>query len=252
MSIALMTAAFRAEIPTTQKFVLLALCDCANDQGECYPSIQNLQAKTSLRERAVQGAIAWLEANGFLTREIRHGRSTVYTLTPAACAPPHVVHPRSKCTLPPHHMHPTPAPHAPITIREPSRNQKPPQPPRGEVVDKSPWFSRWWEAWPKHPRKAARVQCERKWQALGCEALGEQIVASVEAHKSSAGWAKDDGAFVPAPLVWLNQRRWEAPIAAPKKAEVWVPPPPMSAAERAAADEVRRRVVTALRGRVAA
>lgn len=114
------------------------------------------------------------------------------------------------------------------------------------------WFTRWWEAWPKHPRKAARVQCERKWQALGCEALGEQIVASVEAHKASAGWAKDDGAFVPAPLVWLNQRRWEAPIAAPKKAEIWVPPPPMSAAERAAADEVRRRVVTALRGRVAA
>lgn len=252
MSIALMTAAFKAKLSPTNKLVLLALCDCANDQGECFPSIQNLMGKSSLSERSVQAAVAWLEANGFLTRQMRNGRSTLYVLTPAGAAPPQQAHPRRSRTPPPQELHPTPAAPAPITIREPSRNQKPPQPPRGEVVDKSPWFSRWWEAWPKHPRKAARVQCERKWQALGCEALGEQIVASVEAHKSSAGWAKDDGAFVPAPLVWLNQRRWEAPIAAPKKAEIWVPPPPMSAAERAAADEVRRRVVTALRGRVAA
>lgn len=131
MSIALMTAAFKAQIPTTQKFVLLALCDCANDQGECYPSVPNLMAKCSLSERAVQSAVAWLEQTGYLSRQIRRGRSTVYTLTPAAGAPPQDVHPRTKCTPPPHHVHPTPARRAPHprttctlnhkrTIREPS------------------------------------------------------------------------------------------------------------------------------------
>ena len=37
----------------------------------------------------------------------------------------------------------------------------------------------------------------------------EQIIAHVEALKLSIDWRKDSGAFIPAPLVYLNQRRWE-------------------------------------------
>ena len=138
MSIALMSAAFAAPINATQKLVLLALCDCANDHGECYPSVQKLLEKTSLKERAVQAAMAALEAAGYMRREFRNGRSTVYWMTPQ---PPHQTHPRTKCTPapnapaparhappPPHQMHHTPAPHAPITVTEssvePSGNQK--------------------------------------------------------------------------------------------------------------------------------
>ncbi len=155
MSIALMSAAFVAPINATQKLVLLALCDCANDQGECYPSVQKLLEKTSLKERAVQAAMAALEAAGYMRREFRNGRSTVYWMTPK---PPHDVHHRTTCTPaphapthaphaphPPHHVHPTPAPHAPITVTEssiePSLNRKrvsPPTPPpdfNGENAD---------------------------------------------------------------------------------------------------------------------
>lgn len=127
MSITLMSIAFRAPVSPTQKLVLLALCDCANDQGECYPSIPLLEGKTSLSERAVQGAVQQLEAAGHLRRELRPGRATVYWVTPAAGAPPQEMRgaaraptPAAGAGPPPQQVHPTPAAGAPRTIREPS------------------------------------------------------------------------------------------------------------------------------------
>lgn len=133
MSILLMTAAFKAQISTTRKFVLLALCDAANDQGECYPSVTNLMEKCSMGERTVQDAIAQLERSGFLRREFRTGRSTVYWIadprnwrTPAAAAPPQIARPTPAvpAPLPPQQPHPTPAAAAPITVNEPSVEPK--------------------------------------------------------------------------------------------------------------------------------
>ncbi len=73
-------------------------------------------------------------------------------------------------------------------------------------------FARFWESWPANARKVARQQCAEKWAKRGCDAIAEQVLASVAAHKGSPEWQKDDGAYIPAPLVWLNQARWEAPI----------------------------------------
>ena len=84
MSIALMTLAFKTTLPSTQKFVLVALCDSANDQGECYPSVPTLAIKCSMGVRTVQDAMVALESTGQLRREFRTGRSTVYWLTPVA------------------------------------------------------------------------------------------------------------------------------------------------------------------------
>jgi hypothetical protein len=62
---------------------------------------------------------------------------------------------------------------------------------------------------PKSDRKAARGKCEQLWRRGDFDASGEQIVAHVEAMKSSIDWRKESGAYIPAPLVYLNQRRWE-------------------------------------------
>lgn len=124
MSVLFMAAAFKSELPTTKKLVLLALADCANDQGECYPSVRLLEAKCSLSDRAVQKALSELEADGYLTRQMRVGRATLYTVTPERRSPPNVVHPRTTFTPPPNVVHPTPEPRSPITIREPSKNHQ--------------------------------------------------------------------------------------------------------------------------------
>lgn len=124
MSIKLMCAAFDAEVPSTQKLVLLALCDNANDDGHCFPSISTLERKCSLSDRAVQLAVGWLEANGFLTRQFRTGRATLYVMTPERRSPPNDVHPRTIFTPPPNDVHPTPERGSPLTIREPSENRQ--------------------------------------------------------------------------------------------------------------------------------
>ena len=107
-----MTAAFKAAIPTTAKFVLVALCDSANDQGECYPSVTSLMEKCSLSDRGVQRAITELEQSGYLRREFRSGRSTVYWMTPERGSP--------RPTVTPNVGHPTPERPSPITVIEPS------------------------------------------------------------------------------------------------------------------------------------
>lgn len=124
-----MSAAFKAPIKATPKLVLLALCDCANDQGECYPSVPTLMEKCSAGERTIQDALTYLDREGYLRRDFRTGRSTVYWIadprtwrTPAAAAPPQIAHPTPAVPAPPppQQPHPTPADAAPITIKEPS------------------------------------------------------------------------------------------------------------------------------------
>ena len=128
MSIALMTLAWKSDYPTGKKMILLALCDNANDQGECYPSVAMLAKKCSMSDRSVFNHIAELEKDGAIQRETRTGRSTVYHLdpckfcTPANSAPLQPLHPTPANSAPPplQRLHPTPATVAPITINEPS------------------------------------------------------------------------------------------------------------------------------------
>lgn len=95
--------------------------------------------------------------------------------------------------------------------RDVTRNAKPSRVTRNAKRDEvTPGFARFWQAWPKSLRKAARVQCLAKWQAMNLEPLADQIIAAVQHFARSPEWTKDGGQFIPAPLVWLNQRRWEA------------------------------------------
>lgn len=113
VSIALMTLAWKSDYPTGKKMILLALCDNANDQGECYPSVSMLSKKCSMSERSVFNHIAELEKEGAIQRENRTGRSTIYHLDPCKFCTP-----ANSAPLQP--LHPTPATVAPITINEPS------------------------------------------------------------------------------------------------------------------------------------
>lgn len=109
-----MSLVWQSDLPTTEKVVMLALADAANDDGNCWPPIsgeKGLCRKTSLSERAVQKAIKSLCDKQVLDRIETPGKGVFYTLTPAPRAPPHEVRPAPQ-TL-------TPAPRAPkpsITI----------------------------------------------------------------------------------------------------------------------------------------
>ena len=66
-----MAKAWEMPIPSGQKMVLLALCDHANDDGECYPSQKKLAKKCSMSSRAISNHIKWLHDCGILESERR-------------------------------------------------------------------------------------------------------------------------------------------------------------------------------------
>lgn len=78
MSVDYMTLAWRTELQAGPRLVLLAICDNANDDGNCYPSIQALSHKSGLSVRAVRGHVSAMDASGLLLRHERAGRSTYY------------------------------------------------------------------------------------------------------------------------------------------------------------------------------
>jgi hypothetical protein len=83
MSLAWMSRVWASERPrrSTHRLLLLALADNANDEGVCWPSVATLGRKCATDDRRTMlRQLAWLEAEGFVERERRVGRSTVYRL----------------------------------------------------------------------------------------------------------------------------------------------------------------------------
>jgi DNA-binding transcriptional ArsR family regulator len=123
-----MTLAWKSDIASGPKMVLLSLCDNANDQGECYPSIATISQRCSMSERTVQRHIADLQKLKIVRGVERSGRSTIYHIdarkicTPADLSPPQICHPTPAdlSPPPPQICHPTPANLTPITVNEPS------------------------------------------------------------------------------------------------------------------------------------
>ena len=80
-------------------------------------------------------------------------------------------------------------------------------------------FDKFWAAWPASTRKGAKSECKKKWEKHYCETQTDQIIKHIEWLKTTEQWLKGNGAFIPAPLVYLNQQRWdgaEVPEIKPK------------------------------------
>ena len=95
----------------------------------------------------------------------------------------------------------------PITKNQEPRTNIPPTP-RGESAT-PPGFVRFWETWPKSTRKGGKAACLKVWGRAKLETEVEAILAHVVTMTSSQDWRKNAGEFIPAPLVYLNQRRWD-------------------------------------------
>lgn len=94
----------------------------------------------------------------------------------------------------------------PVTVAVAVTVENPPNPPKGADA---PGFAAFWAAWPTSDRKQAKGKCLEAWKKAGAEPQAALVVAHVERMKASPEWRRDGGQYIPAPLVYLNQRRWE-------------------------------------------
>lgn len=84
-------------------------------------------------------------------------------------------------------------------------NNNPPTP-KGEGAR----FDEFWSAWPVHSRKVAKAQCLNHWRNAKLDVSADELISALGAFKASHDWQKERGRFIPAPLVWLRQQRWQA------------------------------------------
>ena len=77
----------------------------------------------------------------------------------------------------------------------------------------APNFEAFWSAWPKnggrYSRKGGKAACLAVWNKRYHFTQADTIIKHVEWLKTTEAWLKDQGAYIPAPLVYLNQQRWD-------------------------------------------
>lgn len=171
MSIRLMTKVWeRQDLSSGQKLVLLAFADWANDEGYCWPSINQIAIKSSMTDRSVQRILRQLEDVGFIRREIVVGRGNRYWVM----LPETECHPRQIVTPPPTQSHPTPDTVSPNTSKthQLTTNSNIPAKPEG-VSD---------EVWKDFIdlRKAKRAP------------LNATALKAIEREAAKAGWTLND------------------------------------------------------------
>lgn len=194
-----MSLVWQLDLPDSQKIVLLALADSANDEGHCWPSMRSLSLKCSKGERTIQGVIKQLCEAGHLTRREVLGKGCNYT-----------VHPRSGCA--PAETAPTPAEVAPHprsgcgqTVIEPSKNRKSAAPKRAAVKPDCVSDEVWRDLIDQ--RRAKRAP-------LTATALEE-----IEREASKVHWPLEDAIRHMLLKGWQGfESRWVEPRAAPAKA----------------------------------
>lgn len=112
----------------------------------------------------------------------------------------------------------------------------PPNPPAGgSSIGPAQGFVEFWDAWPRSDRKGGKAECVKVWEEKALEIEAPAIVAHVCAMAKTEGWTKQNGEYVPAPAVYLRQRRWDGAELPPPARK---PDAPLTGAERL--DEARR------------
>jgi DNA-binding MarR family transcriptional regulator len=205
------------QMSPTQKATLISLADNADDHGSCWPSIPKICERTCLSERAVHGAIKWLESEGFIDADRSNGRHTRYRITLNGDQPPQQMHPRRKCApatgaveppqemqSPPQHVQ-SPPQELRSNRQEPSRTVRSN---RHSPRTSKPSSERFAEFWDAYPRKVgSKAKAQKTWTTQKLDDNADQILADVRARVADdSQWR--DAQFIPYPTTYLNGQRW--------------------------------------------
>jgi hypothetical protein len=71
-------------------------------------------------------------------------------------------------------------------------------------------FMAFWTKWPRHERKVNRIGALKFWLKNGLDEIADEVLAGLDRWCKSESWQKEGGRFIPMPMTWLNQQRWEA------------------------------------------
>ena len=213
---------------------LLALGDWADDNGNCYPSIASIAKKIRVTDRYAKRLIHRLIDAGYVrvignqyggapgsTRKYRlefpaNTGGLQNTPTGGQQATPNAETGGLQGT----EGWPTGAERGGLratqTVIEPSLTVNTPSALR---------FDDFWSAYPRCKRKESKQSCLKVWKSKKLDLVADQIIAHVKAKAGTDDWIKQEGQFIPAPLVYLNKGTWDGAdlesLVRSSKQEVW-------------------------------
>ena len=208
MSVRVMSMVWEADLPTTEKVVLLAIADSADDDGDnAWPSVATLARKASVSDRRVQQIVKSLESQGLLAIYPQAGghrgmrddrRPNLYAINIDGVK---AISPRNgdgvKSDAPrgeifsAHGVKPI----SPNTSIEPSN--------RTSITAKDSDFDQFWQV---YPRKEAKKAALTAWLRATRYVDPAVIIDAALRYRADPN---RDAEFTAHPATWLNQGRWE-------------------------------------------
>jgi DNA-binding Lrp family transcriptional regulator len=203
--------AWELDLPTTQKFVLVALSDMADETFSCFPGQERLATMIGASVATVRRALATLEEHGLISRTQRRredgyrtsdrfklhvGRSPRKLSGDILTAQQEAPHRSSALDL---------TAHSGGVITSKNNQIEPPVNAAVEVVAETVEFDAFWAV---YPRKVGKAAAHAKWKQLaktGTDLRGVLAAAGRYAGDPNLPEKK----FIPHPLTWLNQGRWD-------------------------------------------
>lgn len=178
------------------KVILLELARYSNGIGECFPSRETISNGSGVPVRSVVRAIQWLEIEGFIRVEHRHGTSNLYIITSME----EEMTEDTRANLA----------HEGVIYLATSKNKKEnittSRANLARPLLESPLFLAFWQAYPRRIGKgAARIAFSR---ALAL-ADGNEIVQAAIAYAAHCIEARIEQKFIPHPTTWLHTERWD-------------------------------------------
>jgi hypothetical protein len=211
----------------TDRLVLLALADSADDSGSCWPSMLTLARKARVSERTVRRSVRTLEQMGEVSSVMGGGTgSNRYRIlldprveTPVRMSAP--VNGTPGQDVRPGQSDPgvkqgKNGRTSPVnltgadtgvrgTVKRSSKNKNSPSTDTG--------FDEFWDA---YPRRIGKAEALRKYQAAVHS--GVTAAALLEAARRYALSARGtDPKFIAHPATWLHQGRWDDDLSPPKR-----------------------------------
>lgn len=213
MSYRALNWAWEADLPTSQKFVLVALADMADEHESCFPGQERLGRMIGATDRTVRAALVKLEESGLISRTQRRGAdgmrtSDRYTLHINRKILPVVESPETDVDLTGNLRQP----HRKQIPGNPQRTTREPSDPVAELLEVL------WIMWPTS-RRSTRKVAEKSLRAALKSTDAPTLIEAAKAHADVwASWPASDEQYVPLLSTWLNQERWTGALPQPRGA----------------------------------
>lgn len=199
---------------STKRLVLLALADRAGEEHTCYPSAMRMVKDTNLNRKTILTAINDLIADGLLldTGE-RKGNGVRVLKLVGVFGRENDTYPKKITST----KNDTSTEIGMTTSTEIGMTTDPKngiQNLKGNLKGNlkkefSEKFEKFWSAYPKCKRKSDKVGTSKTFKKYSSEFDVDFLISILEKQKADNSWIKQNGEFIPAPTVWLNQKQWE-------------------------------------------